>query len=54
MSWPSARPGDLSLLKVKDVGKSEPRPSGVVGSWKFSVIDVLCPVAWVFGLCHCL
>ena len=48
--------GDLSLLKVKDVGKSEPRASGVIGSWVVvsSVIGVMCPVAWVFRHCHCL
>ena len=41
VNWPLARPGDSSFLK----GQSEPRASGVVGSWVVvsSVIGVMCP-----------
>ena len=38
------------MVKVKDVGKSEPRASGVVGSLVVvsSVIDAMSPLPWVF------
>ena len=51
MNWPLARPGTDHFRKAKDVGKSESRGSGVVGSWGVlsSVVGDMSVVAWVLG-----
>ena len=52
VDWPLGRPGDWTLWKVKDIGMSEPRASGVVGSWFVgsSIFDIVCSVAWALAL----
>ena len=47
VDWLLGRLGNKPVWKVKEFGKSEPRASGVVGSWVVS--SILCPVTWVFG-----
>ena len=50
VNWPLARPGNLSLLKVKDVGKSEPLASPVLGLLVLLLLVSCVLLLWSFGI----